>query len=193
MGNFNRGGSRGGKRFGDRGGFGGGKRFGGGRDRGGDRPTMHQAVCDECGNDCEVPFRPTGDKPIYCSNCFKDKGGSRDSGNRRDSRASFGEKPMFEATCDACGNECKVPFRPTSGKPVYCSDCFDDNKPSRSGGNDQLKEELALMQAKLDKILTALSGNSTKVKEDKPKAETKEKTVKKEDKPKVKKEAKKKK
>jgi CxxC-x17-CxxC domain-containing protein len=36
---------------------------------------MHKAVCDECGKDCEVPFRPSGDKPIFCSDCFERKGG----------------------------------------------------------------------------------------------------------------------
>jgi CxxC-x17-CxxC domain-containing protein len=33
-------------------------------------------------------------------------------------------REMFTATCSNCGNEARVPFRPTSGKPVYCSDCF---------------------------------------------------------------------
>lgn len=41
-------------------------------------------------------------------------GGGRDRGARE----------MFTATCSNCGNEARVPFRPTSGKPVYCSDCF---------------------------------------------------------------------
>ena len=36
---------------------------------------MHDAVCDECGRNCQVPFRPSGDKPIYCSDCFEKKGG----------------------------------------------------------------------------------------------------------------------
>ena len=40
--------------------------------------------------------------------------GSRDRGPRE----------MFSATCSSCGKEAQVPFRPTSGKPVYCSDCF---------------------------------------------------------------------
>jgi CxxC-x17-CxxC domain-containing protein len=31
---------------------------------------MFKAVCTECGDPCEVPFRPTGDKPVLCSNCF---------------------------------------------------------------------------------------------------------------------------
>jgi len=50
---------------------------------------MHDAICDECGRNCQVPFRPSGDKPIYCSDCFEKKGGResnrpswRDSGNR---------------------------------------------------------------------------------------------------------------
>ena len=40
--------------------------------------------------------------------------GSRDRGPRE----------MFTATCSSCGREASVPFRPTTGKPVYCSDCF---------------------------------------------------------------------
>jgi CxxC-x17-CxxC domain-containing protein len=34
------------------------------------------------------------------------------------------QREMFEATCSSCGNVARVPFRPTSGKPVYCTDCF---------------------------------------------------------------------
>ncbi len=64
-----------------------GDRRGGGRSFGGRdfKPkTMFQAVCDQCGQDCEVPFRPTGEKPVLCSNCFR---GSRDNrGSRDDSR-----------------------------------------------------------------------------------------------------------
>ena len=33
-------------------------------------------------------------------------------------------REMFAATCSSCGREAKVPFKPTNGKPVYCSDCF---------------------------------------------------------------------
>ncbi len=35
-----------------------------------------------------------------------------------------GPREMFDATCSSCGKDAQVPFRPTSGKPVYCSDCF---------------------------------------------------------------------
>ncbi len=38
----------------------------------------------------------------------------------------YSDRPreMFSATCDSCGKEARVPFRPTGSKPVYCSDCF---------------------------------------------------------------------
>ncbi|MCH2315930.1 MAG: zinc-ribbon domain containing protein [SAR202 cluster bacterium] len=32
---------------------------------------MHPTVCAECGKDTEVPFRPRGDRPVYCDDCFR--------------------------------------------------------------------------------------------------------------------------
>ena len=34
---------------------------------------MHQAKCSECGKDCEVPFKPTEGRPVYCRDCFSKK------------------------------------------------------------------------------------------------------------------------
>ena len=31
---------------------------------------MHPAVCADCGKETTVPFRPRGDRPVYCSDCF---------------------------------------------------------------------------------------------------------------------------
>ncbi len=36
---------------------------------------MHKATCSECGNDCEVPFKPTEGKPVYCKDCYKKRKG----------------------------------------------------------------------------------------------------------------------
>lgn len=47
------------------------------RDRGSDR-QMFKVVCSNCGRDCEVPFKPTNEKPVYCSDCFREKGGGQD-------------------------------------------------------------------------------------------------------------------
>lgn len=32
---------------------------------------MHPAVCAQCGKETEVPFLPRGDRPVYCSDCFR--------------------------------------------------------------------------------------------------------------------------
>jgi len=32
---------------------------------------MHKATCAECGNECEVPFKPDGSRPVYCRDCFQ--------------------------------------------------------------------------------------------------------------------------
>ncbi|MBI4991146.1 hypothetical protein HZB96_03570 [Candidatus Gottesmanbacteria bacterium] len=74
MGDFNRNYGSGGRR--------GGGRFDGGRDSG--KREMHRATCGECGKDCEVPFRPSGDRPVYCSNCFEKR------------RNEDGRRPNFE-------------------------------------------------------------------------------------------------
>ena len=37
---------------------------------GGGEREMHPAVCAQCGTDTMVPFRPRGDRPVYCSDCF---------------------------------------------------------------------------------------------------------------------------
>ena len=111
MGNF-QGGNRGGGGF--RGGNSGGrpsfqkKSWGGSGDRG--ETVMHKAVCDECHKNCEVPFRPSGDKPVYCSDCF---GSKRDDGNRaprkefgnREPRKEFTEKTNSFAKPQAPSND----------------------------------------------------------------------------------------
>ena len=45
----------------------------GGYDRG--PREMHPIVCAECGKDATVPFRPRGDRPVYCSDCYSKQGG----------------------------------------------------------------------------------------------------------------------
>lgn len=66
----------GGRDSGKRGRFGRSGGFGGRRDSG--PKEMHEVTCDKCKKKCEVPFKPTGDKPVYCSDCFRKDSGSRD-------------------------------------------------------------------------------------------------------------------
>ena len=157
----------------------GGNRWGGGRwgNRGGwrdERREFFLVTCDDCGDECEVPFKPTGDKPVYCSHCFRnhDDRGSRDDRGWRDNwrwrrddrwwrddrggRDSF-EKRMYKWICDDCGDECEVPFKPTWEKPLYCSDCFSKEDRQKWGSNNnELKAEIEKLNAKLDIVIRAL-------------------------------------
>lgn len=151
MGNFNRGSRSGGGRGFERRGFG---------DRGSREPVqMHRVTCDRCRKDCEVPFRPTSGKPIYCKNCFEN---NRGSDPRFDRPANFDDRQMFEAVCDECGNSCKVPFQPRGDKQVYCSNCFGDKKGNGDKSREQFKsqpqytEQFEQLNNKLDKILMML-------------------------------------
>ncbi len=157
------------------GGFGGAKKkldgdHGRGRDeRAGGRPQMHRATCSECGRSCELPFRPTGDKPVFCSFCF---GKKEESGTNRFEKKSFaqsdrGDKTMFKTICAKCHKECEVPFRPRVGKDIFCDNCFgkgDKNfVSSASSTNEQFQKQFDTLNTKLDSILKLLaSGKMSK-------------------------------
>jgi len=47
------------------------ERYGGNNSNYGSRKQMFPAVCAECGTDTEVPFEPRGDRPVYCSDCYR--------------------------------------------------------------------------------------------------------------------------
>ncbi len=159
---------------------------------GGDRQTF-SAVCADCGRNCDLPFEPRGNRPVYCRDCFKnhpqedrparfdsrdsrggDRGGSRF--NRRDDRGT--ERQMHSAVCDNCGKTCQIPFRPTAGKPVYCSDCFEQKEkgapmPKRGERHDAPRSNPSMdeINAKLDKILNLLS-DTKKLSKDKNASKT---------------------
>ena len=56
------------------GGGGGGYSSGGGGGGGGYNSApreMFTVNCADCGRETQVPFRPTGARPVYCRNCFQ--------------------------------------------------------------------------------------------------------------------------
>ena len=119
---------------------GGGRGFGGGRDRGGssfgrggdDRPReMFKTVCSNCGKDCEVPFRPTSGKPVYCSDCFEKMGGRNSDGPRPERNDRFDRPERPERN--------RSDFGP---RPVQTVD---------------YKQSFDALSAKLDKIITLLT------------------------------------
>ncbi|MFA5935313.1 MAG: CxxC-x17-CxxC domain-containing protein [Patescibacteria group bacterium] len=120
---------RAGKSFGDRKpSFGGPKVWDHGNRSGGfDRPAMFDATCSECHNACQVPFKPTGRRPVLCNNCFRKDGGGSD-------RPSFGEKRDFAPREERFGGATKDQSRDLL----------------------QLKEQMRTVNEKLDTILAIL-------------------------------------
>jgi len=72
--------------------------------------------CSECGKEItELPFEPSGDRPLFCRECHSKKRPRR-----------FGERRMFQGNwkCSECGKEItELPFEPSGDKPILCRDC----------------------------------------------------------------------
>ncbi len=64
--------------------------FGRGRpDEGFKERSFTKVICAECGKECEVPFKPSADRPVYCRECFakrKDGGSFKGAGSFRGKR-----------------------------------------------------------------------------------------------------------
>jgi len=118
---------------------------------------MHKAICSECGKECQLPFKPTDNKPVFCSSCFKGRAHSNRSTRRDSAKSNFQEKRVYSAICSKCGSKCEVPFRPTGGKPIYCSNCFRKSDNTRGKNTEQFKEQLERLNTKLDTILRLLT------------------------------------
>lgn len=138
----NSGGFGGGRRDNDRPSYGGGfnKSFdrGGSSNSRGGKP-MHDAVCADCGRDCQVPFRPNGKKPVHCSDCFDKNGGNEGREERRfDDRApkrDFNSAPKREFSA-----------------------------PKPDSRIDDLQASLRSVQSKLDQLLALVQGSGASTK-----------------------------
>ena len=53
--------------------------------------VLHKAVCADCSKECEVPFKPTGNRPVYCKECFSRRKDDSPFKGRRDERPVGGE------------------------------------------------------------------------------------------------------
>ena len=89
--------------------------------------------------DCGQTFTFTSsEQQFYADKGFQNEP-SRCPECRQARKASGGDRPrggsreMVDVTCSSCGKPTQVPFVPTAGRPVYCSDCFADQRSQRSG------------------------------------------------------------
>ena len=112
----------------------------------------------------------------YAQNKKEGRGSRGPRGGRSYGRESFGRErraplEMTKVICSACKEECEVPFKPRTDKPVYCSACFsknndDDDRGSRGrfGGNESRSarssndssRDMDVINEKLNKIMKAL-------------------------------------
>ena len=70
-----------------------------------------------------------GDRPDFKKKPWDSRGGKSFTNDDRE---------MFSATCSGCGKSCQVPFMPSSGKPVFCDECFSkerNNAPMRNNSS----------------------------------------------------------
>jgi CxxC-x17-CxxC domain-containing protein len=63
-------------------GYSGGSSYSRGSSYGSGERQMYPVVCAQCGKNTEVPFQPRGDRPVYCSDCFRAQQGSSSYGGR---------------------------------------------------------------------------------------------------------------
>ncbi len=91
-------------------------------------------TCSDCGatftfsaEDQEF-FQSKGytNEPKRCPECRQARKAERFGGS-----GGGGMRQMFPATCAQCGKATEVPFQPRGDKPVYCSDCYRQIRPSR--------------------------------------------------------------
>ena len=77
--------------------------------------------CRDCGN--EFVFT-AGEQEFYAQRGFENKPSRCKDCRAAKKNAQKTVREMFAAVCVECGKECQVPFKPTEGKAVYCSECF---------------------------------------------------------------------
>ena len=97
--------------------------------------------CSDCGNtftfsaEEQEQFQSRGytNEPKRCPECRQARKAQQNGSNSYGS-SSYGYTPrrqLFPAVCADCGKETEVPFEPSQGRPVYCSDCYRKIRASR--------------------------------------------------------------
>ena len=104
---------------------------------------MYQAICDQCGKPCEVPFRPVEGRPVFCTTCF---GTKRDGGDNRG-----GDRSSQRGFSDS-----KTITRTDFGGFV-----------GRENG-DEVRKQLELLNGKMDRLVKAMEMMASPVAAAKP-------------------------
>lgn len=106
------------------------ERSAGGERGGRDDREMFTASCTSCGKSCEVPFRPSGDRPVLCRDCYVRKDGDAP----RDDRRSDNRPPRRDERAPAEYPTVRV-----------------------DRGMEEVKQKLTTLEAKLNRILDLIN------------------------------------
>ncbi|MEI8388881.1 MAG: CxxC-x17-CxxC domain-containing protein [bacterium] len=104
--------------------------------------TDQELQCADCGQgftfsaeDQEFYAQKRYSTPKRCASCRANRkandsrgGGGGYGGGGRGGYGGGSSRPQFSAVCAGCGIETTVPFEPKGDRPVYCSDCFRNNR-----------------------------------------------------------------
>ncbi len=110
-------------------------------DRGSEEREMFPAVCDDCGRRFDLPFKPRGDKPVYCNDCFRKRG---DDMNDRPKK--FDDRVVAKHY----------------GSELARQDKGADNNVTANIIQDKILGQLISLNAKFDKLIKALEGGTSK-------------------------------
>ncbi len=100
-----------------------------------DSKERFRAECSSCHKACEVPFRPNGKKPVFCSNCFTPD-------TSRTTRDSY-QKPEYPSP---------RAFAPTA-------------RPEQDRRIDDIKRQLAVLEGKIDLLIQSFEASKQAAKE----------------------------
>src|SRR3989344_8109241 len=87
--------------------------------------------CRDCGNDFtwtvgeQEFYQQKGftNAPVRCPECRSAKRARMNSGGQY-GNGGGGQRQSYEITCSNCGKKDTVPFQPRGDRPVFCRDCF---------------------------------------------------------------------
>lgn len=83
--------------------------------------------------------QPRPSQCAFCRAAHMMAGGGRGPSGNRGGRSDPGEhaahreQSMYAAVCSQCGKRTTVPFEPRGDRPVYCSDCYQDQRRTSGG------------------------------------------------------------
>lgn len=104
--------------------------------------TFHKAVCADCKKTCEVPFRPNGEKPVFCRDCFGDK---KDGGSRNERPSNTWDKKPYEKREGSVWQDRKASY----GTPERA-------ETSQSGDSAIVLAKLSEVTARLETLTVAM-------------------------------------